>query len=416
MDLPTNKNTLLLQIQALTKRQLSVCIVAGLMLVGISALAYQFFWKARIAVITVARGSFVQTIVASGHVASPNRINIGAQITGTVSEVQVIEGQFVQQGQTLISLENSEAQSALQQAQASEQQALSSLRQLRELKAPVAVETQIQAQANLANAKNNLTRSIELFNQGFIGAAAKDEAERAFQVAQAQLTIGQRQTDSLQPGGSEIALALATWRQTQAAVGAALARLRYSTIQAPKSGTLIARSVEVGDGVQPSKVLMVLSPQGSTQLVLQIDEKNIKWLRLNQLALASADAFPEKKFQAQLVYINPSIDPQRGSVEVKLNVRNPPLELKQDMTVSVDIEASRIDNTLMIPLAAVHGYETHRPWVWVIRNGVAYKQAVDLGLESQGVAQLLSGLEEGDTIAHNVNSLREGSHVRVLAP
>jgi HlyD family secretion protein len=68
---------------------------------------------------------------------------------------------------------------------------------------------------------------------------------------------------------------------------------------------------------------MVLSPKADMQLVLQIDEKNLNLLRLNQAAWASADAYPDQKFDAELVYINPRVDPLRGSVEVKLAVPKP---------------------------------------------------------------------------------------------
>jgi hypothetical protein len=89
--------------------------------------------------------------------------------------------------------------------------------------------------------------------------------------------------------------------------------------------------------VQPGKVLMVLSPKADMQLVLQIDEKNLHLLRLKQAAVASADAYPDQKFDAELVFINPRVDPLRGSVEVKLTVPKPPAYLQQDMTVSVDL-------------------------------------------------------------------------------
>jgi HlyD family secretion protein len=179
-------------------------------------------------------GHMVQTIVASGRVESPHRINISAQITATVSEVPVTEGQFVKQGQALIRLEHQEAESALKQARASEQQAQTQLRQLRELKAPVAEQTELQAQAHLMNARNNLARSMELFEKGFIGAAAKDDAVRTFEIAQSQLQINQRQTASLQSGGSEIALAEAALQQARAAVSAASARLQETTDKTKK--------------------------------------------------------------------------------------------------------------------------------------------------------------------------------------
>jgi HlyD family secretion protein len=400
--------------QAITKRQVGGLVGALLLLIAIAFFAYDYIWKPTLLPEFVKSGNFIQTIVASGHVESPHRISISAQITGTVFDVPVSEGQTVEKGQLLIGLENTELQSALRQAQASEQQALSNLRQLRELKVPVAVQSKIQADANFTNAEKNLARTLELFEKGFIGVSARDEAERVFQIAQSQRNIDRQQYDSLQPGGSEMALLQATVNQARAAVETAAARLRYSNIQAPRPGILIARNVEVGDGVLPGKVLMTLSPKGVTQLVVQIDEKNIKWLQINQMALASADAFPDKKFQAQLVYINPSIDPQRGSVEVKLDIKDPPLELKQDMTVSVDIETARKDNTLLIPISAVHDYDSKAPWVYLIQQGIAQKQTVNLGLDSHGLVQVLSGLKAGDMVTPiKYTHIRDGSRVRL---
>ena len=402
-------------LQFFTKRQWLGLIAFIMLVIVATGFVDEFLSRPQVKPFLLSSGSFVQTIVASGHVESPNRISISAQITGTVADVPVMEGQDVVKGQLLIQLENTELQAALRQAQASEQLALSNLRQLREVKTPIAIQTHVQAEVNFNSAKKNLERILELYAQGFVGATVKDEAERAFQIAKSQLQIGQQQLGSLEPGGSELALTQATINQAHAASESAAARLRYSIIQAPKSGTLIMRNIEAGDGVVPGKVLMSLSPTGDIQLLVQIDEKNIKWLHVNQMALASADAYPNQKFQAQLVAINPRIDLQRGSVEVKLTVKNPPIELKQDMTVSVDIEANRIDNALLIPVSAVHDFATHAPWVFLIQEGVAKKRLIGLGIESQGLVQVLSGLSAGDWVVPVQSAqVRDGLPVRVM--
>ena len=119
-----------LRLQAITKRQIVGLVGAVLLLLWIAFFAYDFVWRSKIKPEFVKTGSFVQTIVASGHVESQFRFIISAQITGTVPDVPVVEGQSVEKGQLLIALENTELHSALRQAQASEQQALSNLRQL----------------------------------------------------------------------------------------------------------------------------------------------------------------------------------------------------------------------------------------------------------------------------------------------
>ena len=138
------------------------------------------------------------------------------------------------------------------------------------------------------------------------------------------------------------------------------ARLAYAVVRAPVAGTLIARSVEPGNVVQAGKALMVLSPDGETQLVVQIDEKNIRLLKRGQQALVSADANPEKSFTAEVAYINPGVDADRGSVEVKLRVPMAPAFLQQDMTVSVDIGVARRTQARLVPATAVRELESGR--------------------------------------------------------
>ena len=392
-------------------------------LVGVIALAglgygsWQWWMGPITAVEVLKRQDVVQTMVASGHVQSPHRTDVSAQVTGRVVAIPVTEGQWVRQGQTLIELDSSEAQANHQQALANSQQAQVNVRQLLELRLPVAEQTLLQAQANLKVAQQSLARSQTLFDQGFVGASARDDAQRGLDIAQAQLQIAAQQRQSLLPGGSDEAAAHSAVQVARASAASAAARLRYMRIVAPVDGVLIARSVEPGDGVQPGKLLMVLSPKADMQLVLQIDEKNLNLLRLNQAAWASADAYPDQKFDAELVYINPRVDPLRGSVEVKLAVPKPPAYLQQDMTVSVDIEVARRPQSLWLPLTAVQTAGSAGPAVWVVRDQRLRRQSVTLGLRHQGRVEVLSGLDAGERLATQpAPHWQEGQRVRAEPP
>jgi len=267
----------------------------------------------------------VQTVVASGHIRKPTpAVDLGVQITGTVKAVPVNEGQTVAAAQPLIQLEDAELVANARQAESAVAQAQAKLRQLREVQAPLAEQTMRQAQANQDTAARTLQRTQELFNKGFIGQAALDEATRAEQVMRSQLKIAQQQVSSTRAGGSDMAVAETALSQAQAGAELARARLRYSQVLAPAAGTLIARNVEPGDAVQAGKVLMVLSPEGETQVVVQIDEKHLNLLKVGQTASVSSDAYPDQRFTAELMYINPGVDAQRGSVEVKLRVPSHP--------------------------------------------------------------------------------------------
>jgi len=383
-------------------------------LVGLLILTW-FRWRGPlVATETVLRRDFVQSVVASGRVETPHRVDIAAQITGTVARVPVAEGQRVAAGDVLVELDSTELRASQRQAELAVQQAQARLRQLAELQAPVAEQQQRQALANLNIAKTQLSRQQSLFAQGFIGEAALDQARNALELADAQWRLTQKQTETLRPSGSDHALAQAALAQAQASADAAAARTRYTRIVAPTDGTLIGRSIEVGDVVQAGKLMMTLSPAGRTQLVLNIDERNLRLIAPGQKALASADAFPEQRFAAELVFINPAVNAQTGAVEVKLDVAAPPARLSQDMTVSVDIEVARKPQALLVPLSAVRELQSASPWVLRLdeASGRAQKQAVRLGLRSGGHAEVLDGLAEGDRLLLGSEPVEAGARVR----
>ncbi|MES1148035.1 MAG: biotin/lipoyl-binding protein, partial [Bradyrhizobium guangdongense] len=92
-------------------------------------------------------GRLVETVVASGHVETPFRVEIGSQLTGTVQEVLVQQGEKVTKGQPLISLEQRELKASVVQAQGAVAQSEARIRQLEELTLPSAKEALAQAKA-----------------------------------------------------------------------------------------------------------------------------------------------------------------------------------------------------------------------------------------------------------------------------
>lgn len=388
--------------------------VAGLLL----AYAGLQLWSGpRIKLLDVSVGDMVQTIVASGHVQNPNRIEITAQITSTVESVAVSEGQQVTKGQLLLTLDSQEARAGLQLAMASVEEARSHLRQLKEVSEPVAALSQLQAEANLKINERNLARSRELYDKAFVGEAAMEESQRQVILARSQALINKKQWLSLQDGGSDMLIAQSALKQALANVDTAKARLTYTRILAPRSGVLISRNVEAGDGVQAGKQLLVLSPVGQSELVVQLDEKNMKWVHTGQAAIASADAFPDQLFPCSVSFINPGIDALRGSVEVKLKVLEVPGFLTQDMTITVDIEVNKKSKAMQVPWAAVHDADKVQPWVLTLQNGKAVKTPVTPGMRGSVSVEIVSGLKATDLLVPvSETGIREGSHLRALVP
>jgi len=361
------------------------------------------------------RTDLVQTIVASGRIMTPQRISIGSEVTGRVAGIPVAEGQKVTRGDVLIELQSRDERAALAQAHAAVAQAEAKLRQVRELGLPASEQSLLQAEAQAVQARRQYERNVELRDKGFVSAAALDDAKRNLDVAESQLRAARLQVKSNSPAGSDFALAQTALAQARASVGAAQAHLDETVIRAPANGVLIGRSVEPGNVVQPGKELMALAPEGETQVVVQIDEKNLAQLRIGQKALGSADAYPRERFAAELAYINPGVDALRGSVEVKLRVADPPAYLRQDMTASVDIEVARRAGAVVVPADAVRGIASGSPWVLAVAGGRTERRPVTLGLRGDGRVEITQGVAPGDVVVPGTNVLvKPGERVRAV--
>lgn len=364
---------------------------------------------------TVVKGELIQTIVASGRVESPARVEIASKVTGKVTSIPVVEGQLLRAGQTLIVLESGDEKANVALAKAKVNKAAVRLRQIKELTQPVSEQILIQAQATLDSTRKQYQRTKELTEKGYVSQSQLDDAMRNLAIAQSQVASAQFQARSIKEKGSDYVLAEFALNQARANERAAQAKLSNTVIKASTSGTLISSSVEQGNVVTAGNTLMVMSSGGKTQLVVKIDEKNMRYLKLGQQALVVADAYPGQAFNAELSYINPAVDASRGSVEVKLDVASPPDYLRQDMAVSVDIEVARRAEVLSVPAFAIRDGAGAEPWVMAEEKGNAVRKAVKLGVRGDSKVEILQGLQAGDQVLPATGvSVKEGMRVRVL--
>lgn len=358
----------------------------------------------------VEEGPIAQSIVVSGRVQAPNRIDIGAVITGRVVRVLVEEGALVAPGQALIQLESEELQAALAQASAAEAGAAARDAGVRELTQPQAADNVAQAAAQFNFAESEFKRYRELRDKGFISDSRLQEQERQLHIAHSQLAAartGARAQDSTGVQAREAAVKL---QEARAARQLAAARLAQTTIRAPVAGTVLVRAVEPGDIVSPGKRLLVINSRGETRLSAQIDEKNLPYLRIDQPARASSEAFPEQNFAAQLYYISPGVDITRGSVEARFRVSDPPAYLRADMTVSIDISIAYKERALTAPLEALRENGGERS-VQVVRDGRVQSVRIQSGVRGSNRFEIIAGVAAGDRLLL-ARGVPDGSRVR----
>ncbi len=267
----------------------------------------------------------------------------------------------------------------------------------------------------LARGQADFDREKTLHAEGIVSDSALDAARQSLAVAQAAFESARLDAASLDDHGAERRRVQAAVEQARGSLAGAAARLEHTRVRAPADGIVLTRDVEPGDAVQPGRVLMEMAVKAETQLTAEPDEKNLSLLAAGQKALASADAFPERLFPARVVYVSPSVDRSRGTVEVRLAVDQPPDYLRPDMTISVDIEVGRRASALAIPAGAVRDPTSARPWALVVRGGRAVR--LDLGLGARGEAwfEVLGGLVEGDLVVpRDVKGVVIGQRARPL--
>jgi HlyD family secretion protein len=115
-------------------------------------------------------------------------------------------------------------------------------------------------------------------------------------------------------------------------------------------------------------------------------------------------------------YIAPGVDAQRGTVTIRLKVETAPAFLRQDMTVSVNVETGRRDAALVLPNDALLNADGGRPEVLAVRGGKRTRVPVQLGLKGLVMTEVVSGLQAGDLVlasAASVQDVKEGGRVRV---
>jgi len=308
----------------------------------------------------------------------------------------------VQPGDVLAVLRADDLAAAAREAQAA-------LAQLQQSTRPQAQAALREAEARLVQASREAARRRDLFQRQLIAREAMEQAVQAETIARTGAEQARLAASSLADGQPNEAAA-------QARVATAQAQLAKTTIRAEVAGTVLTRDAEPGDLVQPGRVLFEIARSGATEVLVPLDEKNLEVLALGQPAMCIADAYPSRPFPAKLTFIAPSVDPQRGSVDIRLTVAPVPDFLRQDMTVSVNVETGRRDSALVVPNDALGNVDGDRAQLWLVADGRATRRQVVLGLRGLALTEVTRGLEAGDWILSDADAaVEEGQRARVNA-
>ncbi len=333
----------------------------------------------------VTAGPLVQDVVATGRVASPSRVAVGAEIAGLVRERRVTDGDRVAPGDVLVVLRARDLEARRDEARAA-------LAALREADRPQAQARLRETRAALAQAQRDYTRRRELGAQQLVARENVEQAAQAVVAARAAADQARVAAEALTGGAREAQL-----REQLAAAEAALER---AVVRATVSGTVLARHVEAGDVVRAGDLLLEIARDAPGEVLVPMDEKHLARVRVGQSATCIADAFPDRPFAATVFHIAPGVDPARGTVDVRLRIDPRATFVRQDMTATATIHTGRRDNALVVANDALidASEASDRASVLRVRDGRVQRTPVRLGLRGLAASEVLAGLRAGDQV------------------
>lgn len=289
----------------------------------------------------VAKGDLQDEVQATGTINAVTTVQVGSQVSGTISEIGADFNSKVKKGQIIAKIDPSLFQGQLLQAQAD----------LNDAQANVAAAKANVAKANAASlqAKQDYDRTLGLTNAGVIPQQQLDAAKATYDSAVASVNAAQ----------AALGQAQAQQNQKAAAVKVAQTNLDYTVIRAPIDGTVIARSVDVGQTVaaslQAPTLFTIAQDLTKMQVYAKTDESDVGAIRAGQKVLFRVDAFPKETFTGtvQQVRMNATTVQNVVTYDTIVNFDNPEMKLFPGMTAYVTIPVASASDVLEAPNAAL---------------------------------------------------------------
>jgi RND family efflux transporter MFP subunit len=347
---------------------------------------------------TVDRGP-ASVLQATGYVTARRQATVSAQITGTLTQVLIEEGEQVSRGQVLARLDDTAQRAALAQTQA-------------QLKATTALRVQYQAQ--LEQARRDLKRNQQLVDADAVSRQVEEQAQTQVDTLVAQVQAQSRQEDL-----------------ARAQIDGAEVQLGYTVIRAPFNGVIIAKAAQAGEIVSPISAgggftrtgVGTIVDMDSLEIEVDVNEAYINRVEPNQRSEAVLDAYPDWKIPAHVIAIIPTADRSKATVKVRIGIDQKDPRILPDMGVRVsfleaahassrDVAGSRTG--VLVPASAIVERNGHTV-IFGIDGGRAHARQVSVGA-SYGEQRLVDALDAGAQLVRAPPAeLSEGSAITVRA-
>jgi RND family efflux transporter MFP subunit len=326
-------------------------------------------------------GPSTSVLDATGYVTARREATVSAQITGTMTEVLIEEGDHVRAGQVLARLEDTSQRAALAQAQA----------QLHSAQALL-----VQSQAQLSQNQRDVKRAEDLVQRKLVSEQAVEQARTLVDTQSAQLESQRKQID----------LAAANVRSAEV-------QLEYCTIHAPFTGVVIAKSAQVGEIVSPFSAgggftrtgIGTLVDMDSLEIEVDVNEAYINRVQPGQPVASVLNAYPDWKIPSHVIAIIPTADRSKATVKVRIAIDNKDDRIVPDMGVRVSFleekkpvpADARPPVGVLVPASALRR-DGDKDILFVMKDRRAQRRMVTLGGAFGNSRQVESGVSPGEAV------------------
>jgi HlyD family secretion protein len=312
-----------------------------------------------------------QTVLASGRVSFPQPYEITAASSGKISTVNCREGELVQEGQLLIQMDDYQDRQSVQLALSDLNLMRSKQRNIAEEVLPRQEEQMRQDRVKLEEAEKELDRMKTLFEQGAVPEVEFEKAANNYQLLLSQYNQAVLTRDSL-AGGSGAAEIEAQISYYEAQLKIAQKAVEDKKIVSPFTGIVSKVNFSPGQQVPAGAVLLTMLLQQSWVVEADVDQKELSHLEPGQPALVALDAYPREKLEAELLYISPQVDEQKGTGLLRLEIKEAKPFIRHGMAASVELLSEPNRQVLALPKQFVD-FTENEAFVWVLKDGKAVK-------------------------------------------
>ncbi len=322
-----------------------------------------------------------KTAEYSGIIRGVNEVNVMAKVATRVTAIKVKPGDYVKQGQILLTLDSSDYEAGIRQAEAA---------------VAMAEAGQKANDAQKATALTNYERTLQLHESGA--------------VSDSQLEAAKAQYDALNCGSAEAAVeqARAGLQQAQNSIG-------NCNITAPINGVVGTIGLSLGETASMQSPAAIISDTSSLEIEVQVSESEIAYVQEGSEVKVTVSAVRQEPFDGLVQSVSVAADPSSRNYIVKIAMDNPDNLIKSGMFAQTALATVSEEDALCVPRNAVIPKGSKSVVYIIDEDSRARMVEVETGIENSSYIQVIKGLKEGQQVIEKGNTLvNDGSKVRVV--